>query len=112
MDQIETKNAKIDGTFLGVEDHGIFTFYLYLSYGGAGQGAGGYGLDSYDEKTNKRVGYKRGIQLIMEILKVVGVNTWEELKGKHIRVKADMGRVYEIGNFLKDDWLNFEEFFK
>ena len=40
----EIKNAIITGTYLGIEDHGILTFWLYLDYGGSGQGFGGYQL--------------------------------------------------------------------
>lgn len=98
---IEVKNAKIKSTFFGFEDHGIFTFFLNLEYGSSGQGAGGYGLGEFTEK------------LIQRILLVCGVNSWEELPGKFIRVKADGGRVYEIGNILNTSlWLNFEKFFK
>lgn len=34
----ETKNARIESTMLGREDHGILTFMLHLSYGGSGHG--------------------------------------------------------------------------
>lgn len=112
MDKIETKNATITGTLLGYEDHGILTFFLYLDYGGSGQGAGGYSLDEYDKVLKKRVGAKEGLDLIIEILNVVGVRSWEELKGKHIRVKASFVKVYAIGNLLHDKWLDFTQFFE
>jgi hypothetical protein len=107
----ETKNALITGTSLGFEDHGIFTFSIHLDYGGSGQTAGGYCLDSYDKQLEKRVGSPLGIDLISEILKVVEVSTWEQLKGKHIRVVASDSNVISIGNLLKDKWITFEEFF-
>jgi hypothetical protein len=109
------KNAKITGTMLGVEDHGIMSFYLYLEYGAGGQGAGGYCLDNPIEKDGKfikRVGSEAGMSLIIEILKVVGVDKWEDLKGEHIRVEATHNRVQKIGHFIKDKWLDFDEFFE
>lgn len=113
---METKNAVIESTMLGVEDHGIMSFYLYLDYGGSGQGAGGYCLDTAVKNMlgnfDHREGTAKGMNLIMKILDVVGVEKWEDLKGKHIRVKADDGKVYEIGNFLKEKWFNFGTFFK
>lgn len=110
---MEIKNALIDWTQLGYEDHGILTFCLYLDYGDGGhQGAGGYALDSYDKAKKKRVSHAVAMECVAEILRVVGVDSWEKLKGKHVRVKADWNRVYAIGNLLKDRWLNFEEFFK
>ena len=33
---MEIKNAKIESTMLGTEDHGIMTCYLYLDYGDKG----------------------------------------------------------------------------
>ena len=109
------KNAKITGTMLGYEDHGIFTFFLNLDYDGSGQGAGGYCLDKPLKKDNKficRIGTQKGMQLIIEILKIVGVEKWEDLPGKYIKADADMGQVYRIGNLLKDEWLNFKDFFE
>lgn len=111
---METKNALITGTMLGIEDHGIMSFMLYLSYGGCGQGAGGYALDTPVKENGKflcRIGTAEGLSMIMRILEVVGVGKWEDLKGKHIRVKADLSAVHAIGNILKDDWLDFTSFF-
>ena len=109
---METRNAKIQSTMLGYEDHGIFTFMLYLDYGGVSQGAGGYSLDGYNKKEETRKGWKYGIDLLTRIMKVVGVDSWEKLKGKNIRVKSDHCKVYAIGNLLNDEWLNFDDFFK
>jgi hypothetical protein len=113
---IETKNAKISSTMLGIEDHGIFSFYIYLDYGGAGQGAGGYCLDrpikDDDNKFIKREATAMAGKIIMKILDIVGVEKWEDLLGKYIRVKAEYDKVHEIGNLLEDKWLNFEKFFK
>jgi hypothetical protein len=111
---METKNAIIESTMLGIEDHGIMTFYLNLKYDGSCQSAGGYSLDSpfkKDGKFIKRVGTEQGLSLIMEVLNIVGVGKWEDLKGKAIRVKSDNSGVYEIGNLMKEDWLNFKNFF-
>jgi len=107
---IESKNATITSTMLGKEDHGIFTFVLHLDYGGSGQGAGTYALSygGYDEK-EKFVPYMG--ELLWRIMDTVGVRTWEDLRGEHIRVKADHCKVHAIGNFLRDKWLDFEEFF-
>ncbi len=116
MTKVELKNALIEDTMLGYEDHGIMTCFLYLDYGDSGaQGAGGYCLDTpKKEKDGKfsRKGVALGMDLIMRILNIVGVSKWEDLKGKHIRVKASLSGVQAIGNFLKDDWLDFKEFYK
>jgi hypothetical protein len=94
-------NAVITKTMLGFEDHGIMTFWLHLSWSGSGQGCGGYCID----------GTKKGIGVIMEILKVVGVDKWEDLKGNHIRARQSLEKVHAIGNILEDKWLDFGEYF-
>ena len=113
---LEIKNATITRTMLGVEDHGIFTFMLTLDYGGSGQGAGGYALDEFvGDKgggRGRRVGTAYGMDLIIAVLKVVGVEKWEDLKGEHIRVKAEHSKVHAIGHFLNDEWLDFKEFYE
>ena len=104
---IEIKNAKIASTMLGVEDHGILTCWLYLEYDGGGQGFGGYSLDTPDKARThefRRVGCAWGMEFINRILAVVGVEKWEQLPGKHIRVKAEHSKVHAIGNIIKDNW--------
>lgn len=96
-------NALITGTMLGLEGHGIMSSFIYLEFDGGGIGFGGYVL-----------GGKSGIEYIEEILNVVGVDSWEKLKGKHVRVDSEGlgGKALGIGNILKDKWLYHEEFFK
>jgi hypothetical protein len=102
MESVEIKNAVIEGTMLGYEDHGILTCMLHLNYGGSGQGFGGYALDSYDG--NDRIGTAYGMEFVRRILKTVGVEKWEDLKRKHVRVKAEWGKVHSIGHIIEDIW--------
>ena len=108
------RNAKILPTKLGREDHGIMTFMIFIEFYGAGCGVGGYALDYYDRESNKRVFTGKGLEAISNILDVVGVDNWEDLKGKYIRIK-DNGigsTVDEVGNLIDDDkWFNLREFF-
>jgi hypothetical protein len=75
---IYEKNAVITRTSLGWEDHGLFTFMLSLDYGGSGQGACGPAL------ATSKGSWPKAADLLGEILKVVGVNNWEDLKGKSV----------------------------
>lgn len=112
---IETKNAKIESTRLGWEDHGIFTFVLNLDYGGSGQSAGDYALDRWfgpRGSAGGRCGTAMGLDMVMAVLKTVGVQKWEDLPGLHIRVRADHSKVHAIGNYLEDRWLDFAAFFE
>ena len=110
----ETKiqNAKIESTFLGVEDHGILSFFLHLDYGGICQGFGGYSLDSYDKETEGRKSTAASMELIRAILDTLEVESWEKLPGTFCRAKSDHSKVHAIGHPLKDKWLDIEEFFE
>jgi hypothetical protein len=70
--------AKIESTELGFMDNGTFTAYLHVTYGGGGQGVGGFYLG--DE-----MGSPAGA-FIGRVLKACGVSSWEELKGRTIYV--------------------------
>lgn len=96
----EIKNAIIQDTMLGFEDHGIFTCMIYLDYGGSVQGYGGYSLGG--EFTN---------QVIKGILKALDVDIWESLKGVHVRVEKEgsyNGKILRIGHFLEEKWFSFK----
>lgn len=107
------RNAKITSTMLGREDHGIFTFMIFIEFYGAGCGVGGYALDRYDRETEKRIFTAKGLEAISEILNVVGVDCWEDLPDSYIRIKDNgLGStVDEIGNLMEEKWLNLREFF-
>ena len=111
---MEIKNAQITGTMLGREDHGIFTFDIYVKFDSCGCGVGGYALDYYDKELGKRVFSAKSLEAVSNILDVVGVDKWEDLKGKYIRIK-DNGwgsTIDEIGNIMENKWFNLKEFFK
>ena len=106
MSEIREVNARIESTNLGVEDHGILTVFIYLDYGGTSQGFGGHFLDDYDEKTNKRTASKACGLFVKKVLEVVGVENWEDLPGKFVRVKCEHSKIHEIGNIIEDKWFN------
>ena len=114
MSQTEIKNAKIKSTQLGREDHGIMTFMIFIEISGGGcWGVGGYALDGYDKNLQQRVFHAKSMEAISKILEVVGVDSWEDLPGKYIRVK-DQGwgsTIDEIGNLMENKWFNLREFF-
>ena len=87
-----TMNAVVTKVSLGYEDHGIPTCFLFLQHEKGSQGFGGYDLRYY------------GIDFILQILKAVGVDTWEGLQGKSVRVKESDGRLSAIGHFIEDRW--------
>jgi len=81
------KLAKITSASLKIQDRGVFMFLMNVEYEeGLSQGVGGICLDDYDELKNKRVGTAEGCNLIMAILKELGVNDFSEMKGRYIFV--------------------------
>lgn len=114
MEKATIKNARITKTMLGKEDHGIMTFMIFVEFGACGCAIGGYALSGKDPKTGKPGFCAKGLEAIAEICKVVGVETWEDLPNKYIRIK-DNGwgsTIDEIGNLMEEKWFNIREFFK
>lgn len=111
----EIVNAQIEATSLGYEDHGILTCMLHLKWPGAGVGFGGLAMDTPNGKSGrdfKREGTAFGMSLVAAILETVGVENWEDLPGKYVRV-VDGGcgsRCRKIGHLLENKWLDLDEF--
>jgi hypothetical protein len=75
--------AKVTGTMLGPEDHGIMTCMLYVDYeNGSAQGIGGYDL--------------RGVgagKFIEHLIAACGVRQWEDIGGQTIYVLRESERM-------------------
>lgn len=89
----EIRNAKITKTSLDIER--MFTAWIHLDYSGAGQAFGGYCL-----------GGEWGCQFIRKVLETVGVECWENLPGKYIRVECEHSKVHRIGHITDDKWFD------
>lgn len=106
---MEIRNAKIEEVSLGYEVHGILTCYLFLDYGSSSQSFGGYALDIWHKEAGERFGTAYGMEFVRSILDVVGVEKWEDLKGKNIRVKSESRKIHAIGHIIKDKWFEPEK---
>ena len=108
---MKIENAEIKATQLGVEDHGIFSFSIFMDGEGWGTWFGGITLDGYDKEKDCRIGWDKAIPMLTEIMNVVGVRNWEDLKGKLVRV--EVGRLSEkitkIGNIFKNEWFDLDD---
>lgn len=109
------ENALITSVDLSMADHGCFTLSMVLEGGGWGVTYGGYCLgkgylgaddDFFD-------GSAAGMEYLMRIMDTVGVERFQDLKGKYVRVaiKSWCDSVKIIGNILKDKWFDAETFF-
>lgn len=87
--------AKARSTFLGIEDHGIFTGIIDLDYGGSGQGAGTLCLDYNDRELGKRVESVPGAvhRWVLGCLRAFGVDQWEKITGRTVIAIIEDGMV-------------------
>jgi hypothetical protein len=74
--------AKVTSAHLGWEDHGIFTCWVDLDYGGSAQGAGFYSLDRWHEGRKQRIGTAKGLEFIMRLMQVFAARDWSDIVGK------------------------------
>jgi hypothetical protein len=114
----EIKNAIVENTTLDMGDRGLLTAWLQLDYGdGKHQGFGGYVLylpKDYDHHTIK--GDHAG-HFIFRCMQIAGVEDWDKIKGKSIRVKFESGdgfqqKIIAIGHITKNDWFDPSSDFK
>lgn len=91
-------NGTIRRTFLGFEDHGIFTANLQIDGAGWGQGFGNRALSgAYTDS------------FIQGVIKALGVDSWEQLLGLHCRVRYNeggYGPIDAIGHIIEDRWFD------
>jgi len=106
----EIKNAIITNTKL-CEDHRCLTAQIVIEGSGWGCAFGGYCLDHWFSEVGEYAS-TGGYGAIIELMKTVGVESWEALKGQYVRVEIEGNRVVKIGNVLSDQWYSFETYFE
>lgn len=108
------ENARITSVDLSMADHDCLTLSIGLKgagwgcvYGGYCLGHGYLGADEFD-------GSAEGMESIMRIMDVVGVEKFNDMTGKYIRVatKGWGDTVKIIGNIIKNQWFDTESFYK
>ncbi len=106
------EHAVITPTTLGYEGHGILTFYLNCSGNSFGVGVGGYALDIQrkDALGSVRVPRQDTMMLLPEVMRVVGAESWEDVKGKPVLVLFDGQRAVGIANPSNGKTLVLQEF--
>ena len=107
------ENALITNADLSMADHGCFTLSITIDGSGWGVVYGGYCLGKGYLGAKEFEGNAAGIESIMRIMDVIGVERFQDLKGKYVRVatKGWGSPVKIIGNILKDQWFDIESFF-
>lgn len=109
------ENALIEKVDLSMADHGCLTLAMLLQGGGWGVVYGGYclGKGYLGADDDFFSGSAAGMEYLMRIMDTVGVERFQDLKGKYVRVatKGWGDQVKIIGNILKDKWFDAETFF-
>ena len=109
------ENVKITNTSITMEDHGVLTFYITVEGAGIGVNLGGYCIGSgYLGAKEFSAESGGGLVAMMNIMSVIGVHKWEDLKGKYCRIKTEGwgSTVSIIGNIIEDKWCDMKKFFE
>ena len=111
---MKIENVKITNTSLSMADHGLLTFDVFVEGDGFGCAIGGYCIGKgYLGAENFTADNGVGLEAMMRIMDVVGVEKWEDLKGKYCRIQSDGwgSSIHVIGNLIKDKWFDLGDFF-
>lgn len=99
----EIKNAVITSAILEFGDRGFLNSWIQLDYGGTSQGFGGYVLYLPKSFMHHSLESVAG-HFIFRVMEIAGVDRWDKLVGKTIRVSCDNCSIDGIGHIIKDDW--------
>ena len=108
------ENALIKNVDLSMADHGCLTLAMTLEGGGWGVVYGGYclGKGYLGADDDFFSGSASGMEYLIRIMDTVGVEKFQDLKGKYVRVATKSGDpVKIIGNIINDKWFDAETFF-
>jgi len=105
---MELQNAIIKSASISIQQD-ILKAWLYLDYECGGPGFGGYTLYFPNNYKNHDQTSQCAGHWIYSILKIAGVEKWEQLPGKPIRVKIGPADIYAIGHIIKDIWFHPNE---
>lgn len=104
MAEFEIKNAVITGARFDTE-RGLYA-WIYLDYGGSGQGFGGFLLYAPKGWRAHADGGNFAGHFIWRVLEIAGVDDWSKLTGRTVRVRSSWGKVAAIGHIVKDEWFD------
>lgn len=105
------ENAKITNVSLNFKDHGVLTLDIIIEGCGWGCCFGGRVFGSGYLGAKEFKGSEKGIECIMRIMDVIGVEDLFEAKGKYIRVQITSwgGTIEKIGNIISDKWFSYSD---
>ena len=108
------ENVQISRVDLSMADYGVLTLEMPITGNGWGCVYGGRVIGQGYLGAKEFKGTPMGIEYIMRIMDIVGVEKFNEMRGKYIRVArtrwGDPIRI--IGNLIKDRWFDADRFFE
>ena len=103
-EKLQYKNAVIKSVDITNGDHNCLSVWIFLNYGGSEQGFGGYSLYNISSGFRKDASNKTG-HFINRVFEIAGVDKWDRLVGKSIRVISnEMDDIIAVGHIVHDDW--------
>lgn len=114
MAESSIMNGRIKDVSISMADHGILTFRLYIECEHGMFIIGNFQIGTGELDAKFWRGNGSGIVAMMKIMDVVGVERWEDLPGKYIRLDFKNSRsmtTEKIGNIIADKWFDIREFF-
>jgi hypothetical protein len=107
--------GKVESVSFGPICNGIMSSYVALDFGGSCQGFGGYVLDDFDKKKDRRVGSAAGMDWMMQLFQLFDVESLDAMKDKAVYAIRDKPYGKIIGletpafdgsrKFIIADWL-------
>jgi len=113
LNEAMIENAKITSVDLSMADHGVLTLQMTIEGKGWGCVLGGYVLGKGYLGAKEFDGSPKGIEEIMRIMDVVGVERFNDMVGKYIRVESERwgSKIHKFGNIVEDKWFDYKEFY-
>lgn len=112
MTDFYTCNAIIESATIGLDRGSFLCPWVYLKFEFGSQGFGGFVCGGTpDAKAGDHRNQKNlAAEFIVRVLSAAGVERWDQLAGKSVRVRKDKdewGMIEEIGHIIRDDrWFN------
>ena len=110
------QNAIIESVSIvcGDHAHGALSSWLMFDFGDFHQGFGGWSLYLPKDFTHHKLASLAG-HWIYRCMEIAGVDDWDKMAGKAIRVSRKdgfNGEIIGIGHITKDDWFYPEKDFQ
>jgi hypothetical protein len=107
--------GKVKKAELFREDREFLTMFVDINFGNVTQGFGGLALDTYDDARDRRIGTAMGLDFVMRLLDLFGVNKLDDIRGRYVYAVRDFENCGPIiglelpepdggARFMLDEW--------